>query len=185
MPNRVLHYERAFGHWLRRRQLPHIAVNQLRRPVLDGLPVKNFDYLVQAVDGTSYLVEVKGKLFPYRYGRRRVYFENWIHRSDLEGLSAWEEAFDDNVTGLLVFAYHIVDPWDTAQFPTTFTSRGQTYGFVAVTLETYRRYSRCRSAGWQAYNIPKDLFRELAVPADDVLLQSVFHWDATPLAAYA
>ena len=176
MGSRRLHYENAFGRFLAESHLAHIAVNQLRRPVVGDLRLKNFDFLVRARNGTTYLVEVKGKLFPYRYGRRSIYWENWISEGDLGGLSAWERALGPQARGLIVFAYHVTDPWDEARFSETFRWRGRSYGFLAVSLGDYRRYGRVRSANWHARNIPRELFASIARPASEVLLDDSISW---------
>jgi hypothetical protein len=170
-----LHYEYAFERFLIRHQVPHLAVDQVRRPVFSGARVKNFDFLVRAADGSTYLVDVKGKLFPYRYGRRRIYWENWIQDQDILGLRDWEAALEDT-EGLLVFAYHLTDPWEAARFAHTFAWRDRLYAFACVRLSDYRRYSRRRSENWRALNIPRDIFRTLAHPPEDVLLDEHHAW---------
>ena len=45
------HYERAFAAMLRERGVTHVPVEEKRRSVIDGTPVKSLDFLVLANDG--------------------------------------------------------------------------------------------------------------------------------------
>jgi len=155
-------YEGAFESLLRRFELPYVRVNQFRRPIVDGLTVKNFDFLVRAAGGEHYIVDVKGKLFPYAYGRKRVYWENWLATDDLEGLARWERYFEDRFPAVLAYVYEIRTAWDEAEFDTVVRTRGGAYGIVAVTLADYIRHARPRSPLWRALNIPKATFKEIA-----------------------
>jgi hypothetical protein len=78
--------------------------------------------------------------------------------------------------GVIVFAYHLTDPWDQARFGHVFTWRGRDYAFLCVRLCDYVRYGRNRYANWHARNIPRELFRSLARPAVEVFFDETFDW---------
>ena len=159
-------YERAFEQYLRDHQLPYLAINQRRRPVAGGRLLKNFDFLVRARSGQHYLVEVKGRQFPYVNRGRKVYWENWIHEQDLEGLRLWRDYFGFGFTGLVCYAYLIAEERYVESFPSRAEWRGHTFGLVALTLETFLECAEQRSSRWQALHIPPAAFRQLIAPLE-------------------
>jgi len=165
-------YERAVEHYLRTHRLPYLSINQRRRPLAAYRPLKNFDLLVRARSGQHYLVEVKGRQFPYVHRGKKVFWENWVHEEDLEGLRLWRDYFGFGFTGLVCYAYLITEP----EYLDTFASRSQwkerTFGLVALTLEDFLRWGERRSASWKAWHIPPTQFRQLIRPLAAFLLGS-------------
>jgi hypothetical protein len=119
MPKRTDHdhYERAFEAWLRSVRAPFVSVEQVRRAAGPEGPIKNFDFLVHA-GARHYIVDVKGKRFPRGTAGREIWWENWVHFSDLEGLFAWENHFGEGYEALLAFCYWLQMPLGTGSiFP--------------------------------------------------------------------
>lgn len=159
------HYERAFEVWLRERRVPCVPVQQVRRSADREGPIKSFDFLVHA-GGAHYIVDVKGKRFPQGSRGRESYWENWIHLSDLEGLSAWERHFGDGYTALLVFCYWLQLPPDDETVTRTITTGGRDYLIVALPARTFAENCRRRSMRWQAVSIPAKTFTSLVKPIE-------------------
>ena len=165
-------YERAVEQFLRTHRLPYLAVNQRRRPLGATGPIKNFDFLVHGRSGQHYLLEVKGRQFPYVLRGKKVYWENWVHKEDLEGLRLWRDYFAFGFTGLVCYAYLITEPQFIETFPSRVQWREETFGLVALTLESFLEASQERSSRWQALHIPPAAFRQLIKPLSAFLLLS-------------
>lgn len=77
-----------------------------------GARIKSFDYLVYPPGSLAWLVDVKGRRFPYvdEQGGSRRYWESWITREDLSGLADWESVFGQEYEARLVFAYLLQGP---------------------------------------------------------------------------
>lgn len=163
-------YERAVEHYLRIHQLPYLAINQRRRPLAGDRPLKNFDFVIRARSGQHHLVEVKGRQFPYVHRGKRVFWENWVHEEDLEGLRLWRDYFGFGFTGLVCYAYLVTEP----EYLETFASRsdwqGRSFGLVALTLEEFLQWGESRSPRWKARHIPPATFRGLIKPLSAFLL---------------
>ncbi|MCB9851064.1 MAG: HYExAFE family protein [Phycisphaerales bacterium] len=165
MTRRHIHYEAAFEDYLRSCGVPYIAVDEQRKAIFSGNRVKSFDFLVYRDSGIKWLVDVKGRKFPYDTsdGQRR-YWENWITREDLEGLRQWEDTFGEGFRAMLVFAYLLLGP--PARQPLAFVHpfRDDLYAFMCISLADYRELCRPRSASWDTVSVPAARFRELAQP---------------------
>ncbi len=105
MANRNVIYEACFEDYLRQAGIPYVAVDEAKKAIFAGVYLKSFDFVVYSRAGPNLLVDVKGRRFPYRGGRR---WENWATRDDLDSLARWEEVFGSGFAGLLVFCYHLV-----------------------------------------------------------------------------
>ncbi len=170
MPKKSEHYERAFENYLRTHQLPYIVVNQLRRPLVADTLIKNFDFIVRAVSGQLYMVDVKGRQFPQKRGSQRALWENWITTSDIQGLALWQGYFGYGFTGLIVAAYWVKEDKYLCYFRDLHKHRGRTYGLVAVTFDDYRAHCRLRSPRWGAFYVPGKKFSQLVCPLSRFLL---------------
>jgi len=163
---RSIHYEAAFEDYLRSRGLAYVAVDEQRKAIFSGARVKSFDFLVYCPTGPAWLVDVKGRKFPYDQPAGRRYWENWVTVDDLEGLAQWQRAFGDGFQAMLVFAY-----WLTAAHARSPTShvhrfRDEHYSFLCIPADQYREHSRGRSAKWNTVSMPARDFRKLAKPAN-------------------
>jgi len=170
MANRNNHYEAAFEEFLRSRTVPYVAVDEARRSVLsDGVSIKSLDFIVAVSAELSWLVDVKGRRFPSG-DQTAQYWKNWSPREDIQSLAQWERLFGDGFRALFVFAYDVLG--DRAPLPAEqlFEHRGQSYGFVAVTLADYAAYARQISSAWDTVAMPTADFRRLARPMDELLV---------------
>jgi len=163
-------YERAAEQFLRAHALPYLAISQTHRPVTPGGPLKNFDFLVHARSGQHYLLEVKGRQFPYVLRGKKVFWENWVHEEDIAGLRLWRDYFGYTFTGLICYAYLITEPGYAESFPSRAEWQGWEFGLVALTLADFLRWGERRSSRWKAWHIPPAQFRQLIRPLDYFLL---------------
>lgn len=163
-------YERAVEQFLRAHSLPYLAISQTHRPVTQSGPLKNFDFLVHSRSGQHYLLEVKGRQFPYVLRGKRVYWENWVHEEDIVGLRLWRDYFGYTFTGLVCYAYLITEPEYADSFLSRVRWQGREFGLVALTLADFLRWGEERSARWKAWHIPPAQFRQLIRPLGYFLL---------------
>lgn len=170
MANRDNHYEAAFEQYLRRNQLPYVAVDEAKRSLLaDGRSIKSLDFIVSSRASTTWLVDVKGRRFPSGDDQKQ-YWKNWSTRDDLQSLGQWELLFGGQFAGLFVFAYNIVG--DRAPLPAEqlFEFRDALYGFVAVRLSDYADWARPISPAWDTVAMPTAEFRRFARPVEAFFL---------------
>jgi len=164
--DRSNHYEGALEAYLQWHRLSYVAVDETRRTVLGGTPVKSLDFIVFCADGTGLLVDVKGRRYPAGPPEqpRRVW-ECWSTKDDVKGLISWQARFGPAYRGLLVFAYHIL-PEEALPVEVTdlWTWRGRRYLLRAVPVDDYRPRMRVRSPSWGTVSLPVPAFREVARP---------------------
>ena len=167
MTRRHIHYEAAFEDYLRSRGVPYVPVDETRRTIFAGARVKSFDFLVYVPGQRHWIVDVKGRKFPYtdRKGRRR-YWENWVLQADLESLGEWQRVFGDEFEALFMFAYLLEGPPDRWPPVRPHSFRGGYYAFLAVTLADYQQHGRGRSAKWKTVAVPGGVLRQIARPVD-------------------
>ena len=161
MANRKVIYEASFEDYLRSAGIPYVAVDEAKKAIFDGVQLKSFDFVVYSKAGPNLLVDVKGRQFPYRGGRR---WENWTTREDLECLARWEEVFGSGFAGLLVFCYHLTEVQEAAKFEVVHHFRGEYYGLVGVYRSAYADACRTRSPSWGTVSVPTAEFRRLVRP---------------------
>lgn len=167
--DRSNHYEVAFEAYLSRHGLCYIAVDETRRALWSGEPVKSLDFLVFGPSGARLVVDIKGRRFPGGTPKKpRRVWESWSAREDVDGLVRWAYLAGEGWRGLLVFAYELHPSIELP--PTTpdlWTSRGKRYLFRAVDIDEYKVYMRVRSPRWGTVSLPRDLFRSLVRPLSD------------------
>ena len=169
---RHAHYERAFQGYLADHQVPYVSVAQLARSADAVGRIKNFDLLVHTPSGGHYIVDVKGKRFPSASGKREVFWENWVHLDDLDGLVAWEEHFGEGYTGLLVFVYWLQADVPSPDELTLYAYRHRQYLMMGITVTDFLDNCRRRSLRWQALYVPTETFVDLVRPVDKLVLNS-------------
>ncbi len=164
MTRRHIHYEAAFEDYLRSRGQPYVAVDEKRKAIFSGNRVKSFDFLVYGIGGRTGLVDIKGRQFPYDHDGKKRYWENWITRDDLDGLTQWQSTFGEGFLAMLVFAYHITQM--DSRLPTHHLHpfRDQIYAFMCVTLDEYKDACRHRSEKWETVTVPIKQFKAMAKP---------------------
>lgn len=98
-------YELAFVEYLRIQGSVALGVDESRRSLIAGEPLKSMDYVVLSPGG-NFVVDVKGKRFPGGPPTKpRRVWENWVFDEDVKGLLRWGEAFGGDFQGLFVFVY--------------------------------------------------------------------------------
>lgn len=164
MTRRHIHYEAAFEDYLRSQGIPYIAVDEQRQVIFAGSRVKSFDFLVYRDLRRRWIVDVKGRQYPYVTRTSRRYWENWITRADLDGLANWQEVFGEGFEAMLVFAYWLTQ--DDERVPPVYIHccGDRRYAFLCVPLAEYRRHCRIRSRRWGTVTLPVATFRQVARP---------------------
>lgn len=164
---RQIPYEAAFEDFLRSRGLPYVGVNDAQRAIFSGQKVKSFDFVVYAPSRLNWLVDVKGRQFPYNGSGSPRYWENWVGAEDLDTLKMWEEAVGSGFRAMFVFAYAL--QCDESRWPTgnVHTYRDLSYAFMGIPLGDYREHATERSEKWQTVNVPRKRFRELVRPVQE------------------
>jgi len=163
--NRDNHYEAAFEGFLRSRQIPYIAVDEAKRSLMAEGSLKSLDFIISRRQGTSWLVDVKGRRFPSG-DQQHQYWKNWSTRDDLRSLAAWERLFGVGFQGLFVFAYNIVGSRSPVAAAQLYEFRGSLYGFIGIRLADYVSNARPISAAWDTLAMPTGEFRNRAAPLD-------------------
>jgi hypothetical protein len=118
------------------------------------------------------LVDVKGRRFPTgadASGSGGHKWENWASEEDVDALLRWEQVFGAGFRGMLVFAYHLLDPRWRSEFPSVFAFRGREYAFVGVWADEFRAEMRVRSPKWQTVSLPSRTYGRLRCALSDVL----------------
>ena len=174
MARRHSHYEAAFADYMRSRGVPYVPVNETRKVIFSGSKVKSFDFLVYPGGPRHWIVDVKGRKFPYisSQGGKR-YWENWVSRADLEGLADWQEVFGEDFEAQFIFTYQLQGPPDRWPAGRPHRFNNDYYAFLAVALTDYDRHCRPRSSKWETVSVPTRVFREIARPVESLTL-----WDA-------
>jgi hypothetical protein len=160
------HYERSFAAMLRHRGITHVPVEEKRRSVIDGTPVKSLDFLVLGEGGRWFVTDVKGRRFPGGPpGKPRRVLECWSTLDDVDGLERWANRFGGGCEGLLVFPY-LVDPQITEEcgWGDAWEHEGRHYRVLAVRVTEYRQHMRVRSPRWGTVDLPAAAYRSLVRP---------------------
>lgn len=133
------HYERAFSTLLKEQGVKALAVEERRRPALEGRVLKHFDFLVNGSEKV-WALDLKG--------RRQT---PWITRTDLFSMMGWQKLLAEKASLAFVFAFmghgrRLDDlpalAWDCA---------GARYHFCLMELQDAQRLARPRSARWGTF----------------------------------
>jgi hypothetical protein len=170
MAKRDNHYEAAFEAYLRDRRVAYVAVDEQRRSRTSAGSLKNVDFLVSPADGATLLVDVKGRRFPSG-NRSKQYWRNWSTADDLRSLARWQQQLGPGSLALFGFVFHVVGERSPLAAEQLFHFRDERYAMLAVRAADYIRFARPLSAKWQTVSMPTALFRQAAVPFDDLLPQ--------------
>jgi hypothetical protein len=167
MALRSNHYDVAFEDLLRRRRIPYVCVDESKRALLQDVSLKSMDFIVYSDKSCKLLVDVKGRRYPSGSGGHR--WENWATQDDIDCLLAWERVFGAEFRGLLVFAYHVVEPRRQHELEQCRQFRDRTYAFYGVWADEYGAAMRRRSPRWDTVWLPADEFRQLRFPISSCL----------------
>jgi len=164
MARRFIHYEAAFEDYVRSQGWPYVSVDERKKAIFSGARVKSFDFLVYPPGRPAWLVDIKGRKFPYQVRHGRRYWENWVTREDLEGLRRWEGVFGPGFEPVLVFVYWLVGLCRGEPTPSLHRFRDQYYAFVSISAAEYAAHARRRSPKWDTVTVPGRAFRTLIHP---------------------
>lgn len=168
MAQRRFHYDQAFEHYLRAKEIPYVAVDEAKRALDKAHPhsLKSFDFVVYSETGPNMLVDVKGRKHT---GRSSKALDNWVTEGDVECMTKWEQIFGEGFEGAFVFLYWCdVQPPD-ALFTEIFEHNRRWYAVLAVKLSDYTQHMKQRSPRWKTVNIPADAFNRVCRPLMDWL----------------
>jgi hypothetical protein len=185
MAKRDNHYEAAFEAYLQVRRVAYVAVDEQRRSRIAAGSLKNVDFLVSPADGATLLVDVKGRRFPSG-ARSPQYWRNWTTCDDLRCLARWQDQLGEGSLALLGFVFDVIGERSPVDPQRLFEHRGRRYAMLAVRAADYIRFARPLSAKWQTVSMPAALFRQAAIPFDELLgVAATGEPDARPVAAAA
>lgn len=151
------HYERTFSALIA--PCTHaLRVDEHVRPVLRGLELKNFDYLVNGHDRV-WALDLKGRLG-----------SPWISRTDLFSLMSWRRLLGGAIEPALLFTFFARDGALRAGLRAYLhhTPAG-VYGFALLRLADAQLLARPRSRRWGTLGFEWKAFCRAALPADQCL----------------
>jgi hypothetical protein len=181
MAQRRIHYEAAFEDYVRSLGWPYVPVNEHKKAVFSGVRVKSCDFVVHRTGAGSWLVDVKGRKFPYTLAGGRRYWENWVMRTDLDDLERWRLVFGTGFEPMLVFAYWLIGAPKHEPSSSIHCFRNEFYAFLAVSASEYALHARTRSASWDTLSVPGPVFRRLVRPLGLAPVEA--HASSSPLYA--
>jgi hypothetical protein len=164
MARRHIHYEAAFEDFVRSQGWPYVPVDEHKKAIFAGARIKSFDFLVYPPGKPAWLVDVKGRKFPYSAKSGNRFWENWTTRDDLEGLRRWETVFGAGFEPVLVFVYWLLGLSSREPPSGVHVFRNQYYAFVAISASDYAAHARMRSPKWDTVTVPGGAFRTLVSP---------------------
>lgn len=167
MVRRHIHYEAAFEDYVRSLGWPYIPVDEQKKSIFAGAQIKSFDFLVYPPQRKAWLVDVKGRKYPYECKGGKHYWENWVTRSDLEGLGEWEGVFGDDFEPVFVFVYWVSGISKRDPTPEIHLFRNECYAFLYVSATAYAAHARQRSPKWDTVTVPNTDFRKLVRPVSE------------------
>ena len=164
MTQRHIHYEAAFEDYIRSQGWPYIPVDEAKKAIFSGARIKSFDFLVYRPGHPAWLVDIKGRKFPYDGKGGKRYWENWVTRADLDGLQQWAGVFGKGFEPVFVFVYWLVGQPQYDPSPEIPVFRGQYYALLCVSATEYAAQARTRSPKWDTVSVPRATFRKLIRP---------------------
>jgi hypothetical protein len=161
------HYELAFSGLLVDAGVRAMAVNEARRPVLNGIELKNFDFLVNGLD-CVWALDLKGR-------RDRP----WITRTDMFSMMGWATLLKRSARPAFLFAFfraaHESPGRLAALGATVHETPGGVYRFAALTIEDAQRIARPRSEKWGTFGFEWNAFARAVLPLDAILAVKSLH----------
>ena len=130
------HYEIAFSSFLADAGVTAMAVEERRRPTLDGLVLKHFDFLVNGLEHV-WALDLKG--------RRGT---PWLTRTDIFSMLGWQQLLRGKAQPAFVFAFCGPSARLCEIDATEFATPTEHYRFTLLSLEDAQRLARPRSKRW-------------------------------------
>lgn len=130
------HYEIAFSTFLHEAGVTALAVEERRRPTLDGLVLKHFDFLVNGCDSV-WALDLKG--------RRGT---PWLTRTDIFSMIGWQQLLRGKAQPAFVFAFCGASARLSELDATEYVTPSERYRFTLLSLEDAQRLARPRSKRW-------------------------------------
>lgn len=155
------HYERAFSGLLLNAGVQALAVDEARRPVLNGVQLKNFDFLVNGLDSV-WALDLKGR-------RDRP----WITRTDLFSMIGWKSLLGPVAESGFAFGFYRPDDRCSVRLMQLDASVHETpagvYRFCVLPIAAAQRIARPRSSRWGTFGFDWNAFARAVVPLDAIL----------------
>jgi hypothetical protein len=166
MAQRRFHYDLAFEHYLRAKQIPYVAVDEARKALQGPTKLKSFDFVVYAQRGANLLVDVKGRKHS---GRSQRSLDNWVTEDDVTDLVKWQGVFGEGFRAALVFLYWCEAQPPDALFHEIYTFGDKWYAVLAMMVDEYQQHMTPRSGKWRTVHVPAEKFNRLARPLMEFL----------------
>ena len=141
-----------------------MPVDEHKKAIFAGARIKSFDFIVYPAGRNPWLVDVKGRKFPYEIKGGRRYWENWVTRDDIDGMGRWSKVFGDGFEPGLMFAYWLLGPAGREPHTCIHQYRGEHYAFLWAPLSEYESRVRSRSPKWNTVTVSSREFREIVRP---------------------
>lgn len=167
MAQRHIHYEAAFEDYIRSRGWPYIPVDEQRKAIFAGARIKSFDFIVYRPQQSAWLVDIKGRKFPYECKGGPRFWENWVPREDLEGLRCWKGVFGADFEPVFVFVYWLLGLTNPDPAADIHSYRNRYYALAWVSAQDYAAHARRRSPKWDTLDVPRKAFRGLIRPMQE------------------
>jgi hypothetical protein len=155
------HYELAFSGLLLDAGVRALAVDEAKRPVLNGIQLKNFDFLVNGLDSV-WALDLKGR-------RDRP----WITRADMFSMMGWATLLKSAARPAFVFAFfharHESPGRALALDASVHETPGGSYRFCVLTIEGAQRIARPRSERWGTFGFEWSAFARAVLPLESIL----------------
>ena len=163
------HYERAFENWLVDHRIDYVAEYQHERASFGRVDIKSYDFLLYPCS-RPIIVEVKGRKFKGTSLAKLTGFECWVTAEDVDGLLTWQQVLGEGHQVIFVFAYKMENVDVDCNGRDVFDFDANSYLFLCVRLEDYRKYMKRRSPKWRTVTLPADKFRQCAMQLSEFLL---------------
>jgi len=169
------HYEAAFERYLQQSGVPYAVAEAIPLMARRNTGLKSFDYLIRPPAMRPCLVDLKGRKSTGG-DPAAVRQKNWVTRSDVDGLLAWQQVFGPDYEAVFVFAYWLAALGDTPDGMQNagLTFGGRRYSFWLVSVEEYCRHQRQLSPRWRTVSVPRADFRRISRPIDE-------YWRLSPV----
>ena len=157
------HYEIAFSSLLCSTGSTAMSVEEIRRPVIAGRELKNFDFLVNG-PREVWALDLKG--------RRGT---PWITRTDLFSMLGWQTQFNAKARTGFVFGFFApagaTFTRGVAALPSSLVSTpAGDYRFCLIDIETAQRLVQPRSRRWGTFGFDWKSFAAAAKPLEGIIL---------------